>query len=148
MFHCTVVYNRSGWSPRASWYIETDEAMLRVEMGRSLNKLHIWNQQTMGNLMMVFSSWFYRFFENLPIFHLHFQYDIFHIFETFWLKNVRSGHGDRFPKGKQESDKKWENYEWILHSVPIFLGNTLNIYIIHFSKHGYEAFFVGYNFYL
>ena len=66
------------------------------------------------------------FFDNLVFFLLHFHYDNFLILETFWLKNVRSGHGDHFPKKKWESEKREENYERILQTVPIILKDTFN----------------------
>ena len=62
------------------------------EMGRSLNKLYIWNQQTMGNPMVVFFSPFYWFFEICPFFFLRFHYDRFSEFSNiFWGKALKVG---------------------------------------------------------
>ena len=74
---------------------------------------------------MVFFLPFYWFFEICQFFLLHFHYDNFQILETFWLRNVRSGHDDHFQKKKQESDKRVKNYERILQTVPIILRDTL-----------------------
>ena len=126
-FYYVVVRNTDGRFVPSPCVPGTNEAIVGEEMGISLNKLYIWNQQTIWNPMLVFLSPFYCFFEKCQFFFLHFHYDNFLILETFWLRNVRSGHGDRFPKKKWESDKRKEIYERILQTVSTIFEDTLII---------------------
>ena len=120
-----VAHNTDGRFLTPTCVPGTNGAIVGEEMGISLNKLYIWNQQTMGNPKWYFFLPFYWFFEICQIFLLHFHYDNFQILETFWHENVRSGHGDHFPKKKRELEKRVKNYERILQTVPIILRCTL-----------------------